>query len=143
MKGVLRALTENEASTDPGSVDERLRGRTYTIPFDPVWKAAVGLAGGELSGWKILSADDRAGTIYALVRTRLTGSETDVRVSVGLDQNAQTRVDLASSSRTGRGDLGRARRHIGRFLARLDEALKAEPGQVLDPVTMSAYLGHS
>jgi hypothetical protein len=59
----------------------------------------------------------------------------DVRIRIGLDANAQTRVDLAIASRTERGDLGRARRTVGAFLARLDQVLSAGPHQILDAST--------
>ena len=64
----------------------------------------------------------------------------DVRIEIGLDENAQTRVDVTSQSRTERGDLGRSRRAIGRFLHRLDEDLDATPGQILDASGGPAWL---
>lgn len=131
MNGILRGLTENRAETDPTSEDDRLLGRTYTIPFEDVWQAATGLAKG-LRGWSLWVADDQEGVIEASVRPLLFGAPADVRVRIGLDENAQTRVDLASASRTERGDLGRSRRNIGRFLRGLDQALQARPGQILD-----------
>jgi hypothetical protein len=109
-----------------------LVGRTYAIPFDTVWSAATRLAGGELRRWSISSADDLAGVITAGMRARFFGPGDRVRIEIGLDENAQTRVDVSATSRSERPDFGRNRRAIGRFLDELDDALGAKPGQILD-----------
>lgn len=142
MKAVLRGLTENEASTDPQSVDLRLRGRTYAIPFEVVWQASLKLTDRGMLGWTLGRANDQTGIIMALARTPLTGSETDIRIRVGLDANAQTRVDLVSSSRTERGDFGRSKRHIARFLRKLDKELDAK-GKIFDPIELERYVGNA
>ncbi len=139
MKGILRGLTEHGAATDPASPDTRLLGRTYTIPFDTVWSAAMRLAGKELPRWTLESSDDIEGLIEARSKTLLFGHEDVVRIEIGLDQNAQTRVDMSSVSRSQRPDLGRNRRAIGRFLARLDQGLGARPEQILDPTRTAAW----
>lgn len=139
MKGILRGLTENQAATDPNAVDPRLRGRTYAIPFQDVWQAAITLCGGGLRGWSIGGADDRSGVIDVVTRTGIFGHEGDVRVEIGLDENAQTRVDVRAVSRAERGDLGRTRRAIDRFLRNLDRRLDARPDQILDPTRPPAW----
>ncbi len=123
MTAVLRALTRNRAETAEDAEDRRLRGRTYAIPFDQVWTAALALAH-RRRGWTVLHADDIEGEIRAEVRTLLRFTH-DVNVRVGLDRNGQTRVDLVSASRTGRADLGKNARRIGRFLRALDRELDA------------------
>jgi len=140
LKGILRGLTENRAKTDPTSDDPRLLGRTYAIPFENVWQAARGLAAGDLRGWSLWVANDRDGFIEASARPILFGAVGDVRVEVGLDENAQTRVDLTAASRTQRGDFGRSRRTIGGFLRALDKALQVRPGQILDATRTPAWL---
>ena len=45
MNGLIRGLTQNRAETSPTAEDRRLRGRTYAIPFETVWSAALALAG--------------------------------------------------------------------------------------------------
>ncbi|HET9948483.1 MAG TPA: DUF1499 domain-containing protein [Longimicrobiales bacterium] len=140
MRGLVQGLTRSGAATDPSSPDALLRGRTYAIPFEDVWNAAVRIAAGELRGWGLLRADDRAGLIEAEVQAGLFGSVDDVRIRIGLDENAQTRVDLEASARSARGDLGRNRRSIGRFLKRLDRALAPGPNQILDPSRIPAWL---
>ena len=139
MKAVVIGLTEHEAATDPEAADLRLRGRTYAIPFDVVWQAALRLVGGGITGWTLGRSDDRAGTILALSRAPVFGSEADVQIEIGLDRNAQTRVDLSAVSRTERGDLGRSRRVVGRFLKRLDREVGARPDQILDPTALPEY----
>ena len=140
MKGILKGLTETEVATDPGATDRRLRGRTYAIPFDDVWGAATRLARGELRGWTLLTADDQEGVITGSAKPLLFGGPCDVRIEIGLDENAQTRVDARSSSGGKRGDLGRGRRTLGRFFRALDRALAAQPGQILDPTRVPTWL---
>jgi hypothetical protein len=140
LRTLLRGLTERGATTDPASSDERLLGRTYAIPFDRVWGAAVRLAGGELRRWSIQSADDLSGVIAASTLPRLFGLGDRVRIRVRLDENAQTRVDVSSTSRSDRPDLGRNRRAIGRFLEKLDETLAAKPEQILDATRKPAWM---
>jgi len=139
VNGILRALTEHQATTDPTSEDPRLVGRTYAIPFEDVWQAATRVAGGGIRGWALWVADDQQGLIEASTNP-LLGSAADVRITIGLDENAQTRVDLTSTSRTTRGDLGRSRRNIGAFLKRLDKLLEAQPSQILDATRTPAWL---
>lgn len=139
MNGILRGLRENQAKSDAQAVDPRLRGRTYAIPFEDVWQASIGLCGGGLWGWAISDSDDQAGVIEGLVQTALPWPDVDIRVLISLDHNAQTRVDLWAVARTERGDLGRTRRLIGRFLKRLDRRLKATPAQILDPALLPVF----
>lgn len=140
MKAVIIGLTERAAATDPASDDERLRGRTYTIPFDTVWRASLRLMSGGIRGWALGRSDDRAGIIVGLARSPLFKKEADVRIKIGLDRIAQTRVDLHITSRTERrGDLGRSRRMVGRFLKRLDRELEVRPDQILDPTARPEY----
>jgi hypothetical protein len=128
-----RALTRNRAATAPDHPDARLRGRRYAIPFQEVWEAARVLADGGMAGWTLVEADDLEGRIRAEARTRVFRFVDDVEIRVRLDRDAQTRVDLVSASRVGRGDLGTNARRIRRFLKRLDRELKAPPSRILAP----------
>ena len=113
----------NTAATRPDHHDRRLRGRTYPVPFERVWQAAVGLASGGLRGWRLLEADDQRGVIRAEATTLVLRFVDDVRVQVSLDPDAQTRVDARSASRKGRGDLGTNARRLHRFFRALDRRL--------------------
>ncbi len=117
-----RGLTENAARTEAASPDPRLRGRTYAIPFERVWRAALALAA-EPPGWRVVGADDLEGVIRAETTSRLFHRLADVQIRVTLDENAQTRVDARSASRTARADLGANARRLRRFFRRLDRAL--------------------
>ena len=128
-----RALTRNRAATAPGHPDPRMRGRRYAIPFQEVWEAVGVLAGGDLRGWTLVEADDMAGTVRAEARTPLFRFTDDVEIRVRLDRDAQTRVDLVSASRVGKGDLGANARRIRWVLRRLDRKLDVVPSQVLAP----------
>ncbi|MSR20791.1 MAG: DUF1499 domain-containing protein [Gemmatimonadetes bacterium] len=140
MKGILSGLTESGAATDPASPDARLVGRTYAIPFDSVWNASMRLADGEMRGWSVMSADDLAGVIVATKKALLFGQGDDVKIDIGLDENAQTRVDVVSGSHSRRPDLRRNRRAIGRFFRKLDRSLEARPEQILDATRVPAWI---
>jgi hypothetical protein len=121
------ALTTNSAETSVAADDPRLRGRTYAIPFEDVWRATLALVGGGLRGWHLVSADDETGRIVAEATTMVFRLVDDVNIHIRLDDDAQTRVDLRSVSRTGRADLGTNTRRIGNFCARLDGVLSERP----------------
>ena len=118
--------------THAHATDPRLRGRTYAIPFDAVWTAALDVVAGT-RGWTLVSDDDQAGTIHVEAGTLLLRQTDDLFLRVGLDEDAQTRVDLRGDTRAGKPDLGRKRRVAGRFFRRLDRALDARDEQILDP----------
>jgi hypothetical protein len=120
---LVAGLTQTQARTTPSSEDARLRGRTYAVPFERVWQAAMKLAGGGLRGWKMTHADDHDGVIHAESRPLVFGSRSDVVITITLDADAQTRVDMTSAFRKGIGDLGSNSRRIGRFFRALDRAL--------------------
>ena len=115
------------AATDPS-----LRGRTYAIPFDGVWKAALKVSNKQMRGWSVLYIDDQTGVIVAEALRLPWRDKDDVRISIGLDENGQTRVDLRSTSRQGKRDWGRNRRRISSFLRLLDRELSARPDQILN-----------
>lgn len=117
---------KNRASTHPHHGDPDLRGRTYAIPFDTVWRAAVRLTSGALSRWSLLDADDGPGTLQAEAAALLWGRPTEFTIRVGLDRNGQTRVDAASYTPGPRWDLGACRRRTLRFFKALDRALENE-----------------
>jgi len=132
LNGITRGLTQNQAHTAPDSPDRRLRGRTYAIPFDAVWNASLSLAQGGIRGWSVVSSDDEEGVIVAESKTLIWRFIDDVVITIGLDENAQTRVDARSQSRVGNADLGRNPRTLRSFFRKLDRALSAQPGQILD-----------
>jgi hypothetical protein len=120
---LIRAVRAKVAETAPNDPDPRLRGRTYAIPFDRVWDAARGLASGGLRRWQLIESDDYEGVIRATSTTFAWRMVDDVEIRIGLDQDAQTRVDMRSASRKGIGDLGTNARRIARFLRALDKQL--------------------
>ncbi len=118
---LLRALTRNRAGTADEPADSRLRARTYAVPFEHVWQASLWLATSR-RGWEVLSADDVQGRIRAEARTLLRFVH-DVVIDVTLDENGQTRLDMTSSSRSGKVDFGKNARRIGKFLRGVDRVL--------------------
>lgn len=116
-----RALGDGAAETRPDASDPRFRGRTFAVPFEDVWQACLALARTELRGCSVRLANDRDGIIIAEAHTRVPPRIDDVTISVVLDQDAQTRVDMRSVSRDGSRDLGANARRVARFFELLDE----------------------
>jgi hypothetical protein len=127
------------AETHAASDDPDLRGRTYAIPFERVWTAALHLARGGVTGWNLLHSDDLAGVIEAEAPTPpFSGPRADVRVRISLDRDGQTRVDAESISRKSGPDFGSNRRRIARFMSLLDNRVNAREGQILDSRTCAS-----
>ncbi|HEU0013743.1 MAG TPA: DUF1499 domain-containing protein [Longimicrobium sp.] len=120
-----RALTRHEAETSADHADARLRGRAYPVPFARVWDAVLHTAATR-RGWTVVATDPRAGTLAAEARTPVWRFVDDIVVRVSLDGDGQTRVDAASTSRRGGGDLGTNARRIARFLHALDRRLSRD-----------------
>jgi uncharacterized protein (DUF1499 family) len=79
----------------------------------------------------MLRWDDDAGVVEAEVHGPVLNLVSDISVSVTLDGNAQTRVDLTAEKRGRWGDLGANRRRVRRFVRELDQQLDASPDQIL------------
>lgn len=77
-------------------------GRTYAIPFDTVWRAAVAIVDGGARGWRIVDSDDQAGVIHARRTGIFLRRVREVHVRIGLDENGQTRVHVDGDRRAGR-----------------------------------------
>jgi uncharacterized protein (DUF1499 family) len=120
-----RVLGDGAAETRPDARDPRFRGRTYPIPFEDVWQAALALVT-EL-GCHVRLANDRDGIIIAQASARLPRRVDDVTVSVILDQDAQTRVDMRSIAREGKSDMGGNARRVTRFFQLLDSRMTDLP----------------
>lgn len=133
------AATSGGTRTDPESADARLWGRTYAIPFARVWDAAKGLVDEGLRGWSLVSDDDREGLIEAVSLTWLRRKPDHVRITIRLDENAQTRVDMRCVRSEGAPARRRHPRLIDGFLATLDRKLDATPGQKLDPTATPGW----
>ena len=115
-------ITSGRARTAPNASNPHMRGRTYAIPFERVWQAALRLVGGGLRRWTLLSCDDHNGVIEAQAR-RIGGAMYDVMIQVHLDENAQTRVDGQATARRRGTDFGTAARLLRHFFRTLDKTL--------------------
>lgn len=122
---LFRALTTNRAFTDPRSEDPRLRGRTYDVPFAVVWNAVLAEVESR-PRWTLVEARPVEGEVQAEARTRVWRFTDDVWIRLSLDSRGQTRLDMVSASRVGRGDLGTNARRIARFLHAVDRRLRAK-----------------
>jgi hypothetical protein len=117
-----RGLLETEAATAPDAQDPRLRGRTYAIPFEQVWRAALAVIDA-LPRCSLAHADDRDGHIEADGATLVRRRRLRVEIDIILDEDAQTRVDARVQVEAKWGDMGVGPRWIGRFFRRLDATL--------------------
>lgn len=133
---IRRGFTRNVAFTTPSAEDPRLKGRTYAVPFDVVWRASLRLVGGRLRRWEVVQADDTEGIIRGVAHGLIERFASNITVRILLDPNAQTRVDLLSASRLGRADLGVNARRIHRFFRALDAAIEKERGVRIESVRM-------
>jgi hypothetical protein len=124
-------LGRNFAETAQAHEDARLRGRTYAIPFEDVWNAALALASVGQRGWRVVRSDDEEGVINAVART-MRGRTDDIVIRVSLDEDAQTRVDARAVARQGRTDWGRNARRLRRFFRALDSAVVETKRQRLE-----------
>ncbi|NJD09368.1 MAG: DUF1499 domain-containing protein [Gemmatimonadetes bacterium] len=119
--------------TGPDAADPRLRGRTYAIPFEDVWQGTLRLVRGKLRGWSLEFADDREGVVNARVATRLKWFHGVIEVRVGLDADAQTRVDASSATPDAFHDLGLSARRLRQFFQALDrEAVREHQRRLPD-----------
>ena len=117
-------LGDKIVETAPDAADERLRGRTYAIPFARVWDAAHALAAEGLRGWKLIDHDDYEGVMNAEAHSLMWRRAGIVEIRIRLDENAQTRVDLRAGPKPGESDFGASARRIARFCRALDERVK-------------------
>ncbi len=120
-----RGLPRVDVRTARTHEDERLRGRTFAIPFEDVWQAALALADGAQRGWTMVSADDQDGIITAEVHRRFPAATDRVILRIGLDADAQTRVD-AEAAAWGDTRLSphRTAKHVIRFFRALDSMVQ-------------------
>ena len=122
-----------EASSRPDHEDPELRGRRYAIPYHRVWMEALGLVNNRGPKWTTVEADDQGGRLRADVAAAPFGPVGDVEIRIGLDSDAQTRVNMTSRSRSARWDLGANARRIRSFFRDLDSRLSAQPNVILSP----------
>lgn len=118
----LRPVSEKDALLQERAYPQ-LASRRYEYPKETVLEAVAGLV--DRRGWRMLAplqlpAQPAAPTtIEAVAHTFLLGFPSDVAIRVEERGNA-TFVDMRSTSRYGRHDLGDNARRIDRFFADLD-----------------------
>lgn len=132
-----KAATEQATRDGLNSFDAELRGRTYAIPFSTIWQALVTLASGRLRGWTLVYQDEHLGVIEARVRNLVRPAPARAMISIALDANAQTCLDISVSAmdETVNGETNP--RRLRRLIEALDRMLGVRPEQLLD--SGSAY----
>ncbi len=127
-----KAVTNQAGRNSPDPVDAELRGRTYAIPFSAIWDALVSLASGRLRGWEIVYEDAHVGVIEARMRNRFRPVPGKAMISMALDANAQTCVDIIVEASDETGDAETNARRLGHLIDALDRMLRVRPEQLLD-----------
>lgn len=121
----LRGATSNPANNiDPNVAEQQRRAYPDVAPavidappavaFQRVRSAAESL------GWEIVAADESAGRIEATDTTRWFGFKDDVVVRIR-PANGGSRIDVRSTSRVGRSDVGVNAARIRELLARVGD----------------------
>ena len=95
------------------------------IPFDRVWTTCLDLIERNRL-WTLIHANDFDGYIIVKCQTLVFKFIDDFEITIVLDENALTRIDVKSQSRKGRTDLGTNARRIGRFFRKLDQTLSID-----------------
>ena len=117
---------EGTAGSGAISVDTRhdgsLRGRVYAASFADVWDALLTEVSGHRS-WTLVHSDEDLGLLTAVCRRVLPRETGHLTVWVRLDENALTRVDVRSMSRSAIGRAGGDRRRVEALMSRLDRRL--------------------
>ena len=103
-------LTKNVAETLPDSPFPELRPRHYVVSAQRLL-VAVEKACADL-GWRSIAVRPREGVVSAVVRTRLWKFKDDVEARVTPSPGESAWLQIRSSSRIGRGDLGANTRHV-------------------------------
>jgi hypothetical protein len=107
-------------------------GRRYDVPAERALNAVLALV--ERRGWQFFEAQSETPnnsevTIEAVARTLLLAFSCDVAIRV-TDEGSSTYVDMRSTSRFGKHDLGDNAARIAAFLDELDSDIAAQAGTV-------------
>ncbi len=113
------ALSTNVAETSVEPEFPELKTRFYNAPREQAFEAAASVIE-NLPDWKLVAQNASEGRIEA--EKKVVIFTDDVSISLG-GEPEQTRVDVRSKSREGKGDFGENRRHIAQFLSALDKRL--------------------
>ena len=92
---------------------------TLPLQADLAYERALDLAKTRMKGWEVTHEDAAARTFEAVASTRLLRFQDDVVVRVTPVSEVESRVDMRSKSREGKGDMGANARRIGRFFREL------------------------
>ncbi|MFQ5596793.1 MAG: M28 family peptidase [Nitrospiria bacterium] len=121
-----KALTEHRAKTLPDHPDPTLRTRRYRLPYENVFQLVVQTLEA-LPQWTPVHQDPQAGAIRAERHTRIFRFIDDVHIIIIATKkgNHDIVLNLESTSRVGKGDLGQNARNIREFLNEMDRAAAA------------------
>jgi uncharacterized protein (DUF1499 family) len=92
--------------------------RVKANPTDALERARR--AAERMPAWQITATDADGGTIEAVATTRVFGFQDDIVIRVRADGPTESRIDMRSKSRDGRGDLGTNANRIRTFIAAVE-----------------------
>ncbi|MBB3060841.1 DUF1499 domain-containing protein [Microbulbifer rhizosphaerae] len=95
------------------------------LPVEQATQLVADVAGD--MGWRVVAQDNRRGHLEAVDRTPLLGFKDDIVVRVRAEGEG-SRVDVRSSSRVGKSDLGTNARRIREFLSEVEARGKSQAG---------------
>lgn len=90
--------------------------RSLPLALTPAQAIAKARAVAERHRWRVVRADERAGSLEAISATRFFGLTDDIAVRARPAPGGGSIVDVRSVSRQGIGDQGRGKRNIERML---------------------------
>lgn len=116
-----RGSTNNIIETSAAADWPELKPRRYTATLPETTSAVVATM--EQLGWPILDRQDGAIAAEVPIMGGLTYDDFKITLT---EQNGTTEVNVRSSARIGRGDLGANRRHVVQFFIVLGQRLREQ-----------------
>ncbi len=97
-------LSTNIAETKPDHEFPELQTPHFEIPAEDLYKKVLAVT--EEAGWKLMNSDPTSLTIDAVASTPLLGYQDNVKIEITLISPEHSSINVKSSSRVGRADLG-------------------------------------
>lgn len=120
--GLKEWLTKNIHVTSPEDPDPFFHPRRYSQPKEDVVKAALEVLA-SLKDWRLEEHRENQGLIRAANGRLFPPSSEDIHLYILRGTDGVTKLEMTSRSRGGRGDWGRNKRNIAKFLSRLDSRI--------------------
>lgn len=120
----LHYLTEHRAETEPHHTDVSLRTRRVHLSYTRFYSTLLDILK-SLPRWNLVRENRETGEIRAERRTSVFRFVDDIQIIATQTARNETRLNLRSVSRLGKGDFGRNARNIRSFFNALDTRIAA------------------